>query len=51
MIRHIGVDEDIGRKLEITFIETVPAMMPSTVDSAKGSKCLSGLLMKSGFRM
>lgn len=34
-----------------TLTDTVPATMPSTVDSAKGSKCLSKRRMKSGFRM
>ena len=35
----------------LTLISTVPAMIPSTVDSAKGSNVLSFRRMKSGFRM
>ena len=34
---------------EITWISTVPATMPSKVDSEKGSKCRSFLLIRSDF--
>lgn len=34
-----------------TFTESVLATMPSTVFSVKGSKCLSGRLMNSGFNL
>lgn len=48
-----GINEFLSKCKLISFVRTLtvtaPAMIPSTVDSAKGSNVLSGLLMKLGF--